>query len=92
MDLKRRLAILAVPPILAVGGASLAAVHAATPTPTPSSSSKQTAEPAENENETTGSAEANDPAEAPGTPGAAEVGHADNPNDPNADHQFEGQE
>ncbi len=94
MDVKRKLIVLAVPALLASGGASLVAVHAATPNPSPSgtqapSGSTQTAEPAESAAEPAGTA---DPAEPAGTATGASVGHADNPNDPNADHQFDGQE
>lgn len=85
MDLKRKLIFLAVPAVLAVGGAGMIVAHAATPTPTPATS--QAAEPAESANEPTGAAEA---AEAPEAPGAPQVGHAD-PNG-TVDHQYEGQE
>jgi hypothetical protein len=77
MELKRTLLVLAVPTALLAGGAT---VIAATPTPSPSA--PKAAEPAE----------APEALEAPDAAGAADVGHADNPADANADHQFEGQE
>ena len=85
MDIKRKLIFLAVPAVLAVGGAGMVVAHAATPTPSPGTA--QAAEPAESATEPTGAAEAT---EAPEAPGAPQVGHAD-PNG-TADHQFEGQE
>ena len=66
--------------VLAVPTALLAGgatVIAATPGPSPSA--HKAAEPAE-------------APEAPDAAGVADVGHADNPADANADHQFDGQE
>ena len=86
MDFKRKLLAIAVPVVLVAAGAtSIAATRAATPSPSPTKAS-QSNEPAETQNET------GDKTEAPEAPGAADVGHADNPNDANADHQFDGQE
>jgi hypothetical protein len=85
MELKRTLLVIAVPAALILGGAT---VIAATPTPTPRASHHAT-QPAEAPDATT---EAPDAADAPEAPGAAQFGHADNPADANADHQFDGQE
>jgi hypothetical protein len=81
--LKTKLIALVVPATLALAAGGMVAAYAATPTP-PAPANSQAAEQAE-----TGAAEK---AEAPEAPGAPEVGHADDPKDANADHQFEGQE
>jgi hypothetical protein len=83
MQLNKKLIALVVPATLALAAGGMVAAYAATPTP-PAPANSQAAEPAE-----TGAAEK---AEAPEAPGAPEVGHADDPKDANADHQFEGQE
>ena len=82
--LKTKLIALVVPATLALAAGGMVAAYAATPTPPAPAASSEAAEPAE-----TGAAEK---AEAPEAPGAPEVGHADDPKDANADHQFEGQE
>jgi len=81
--LKTKLIALVVPATLALAAGGMVAAYAATPTP-PAPANSQAAEQAE-----TGAAEK---AEANEAPGAPEVGHADDPKDANADHQFEGQE
>lgn len=90
MDWKRRVALLAVPAVLAIGGGALV-VHAATPPPTPPKS--QAAEPAEVADpvEAAGAAGAAEAPEAPEAPGAPEVGRAD-PAGANTDNQFEGEQ
>jgi hypothetical protein len=75
MNFKRKIAIVAVPAVLALGGGALAVHAASTPNPTPKSTAPSAAEPAEaNGAETQGTAEK---PEAPEAPGAADVGHAD---------------
>jgi hypothetical protein len=81
LNLNKKLIALAVPATLALAAGGMVAAYAATPTP-PSPTAA-----AENE--------ANEPAEAteaPKAPGAPEVGHADDPKNATADHQFEGEE
>jgi len=84
MNWKRKLALVAVPAVLALGGGALV-VQAAPTSPSPTSPASQTGtEPAE----TSVGAEKVDAIEAPGGP---DVGHADAPG-ANVDHQFEGNE
>jgi hypothetical protein len=61
----------------------MVAAYAATPSPPAPTGS--TGEPDE-------AKEAAEPAEGPEVPGAPEVGHADDPKNAGADHQFEGEE
>jgi hypothetical protein len=74
----KKLIALAVPATLALAAGGMVAAYAATPSPTAPAAS-ETKEPAE-------------AAEAPEAPGAREVGHADDPKNGAADHQFEGAE
>jgi hypothetical protein len=74
MTFRRKLAIVAVPAVLALGGGAIA-VHAATPNPAPTTSASDAADPVEaTAAETPASAETPEAPEAPGTPN---VGHAD---------------
>jgi hypothetical protein len=79
MSWNKKLIALAVPATLALAAGGMVAAYAATPTP-PAPASSEAAEP----NETS--------AEAPEAPGAPEVGHADDPKNATADHQFNGEE
>jgi hypothetical protein len=67
---------------------------AATQTTPAASPAASTPEPTEvpGAAEPSGAAEPAGTTEAPEAPGTPDVGHADNPNDPNADHQFDGNE
>jgi len=69
MNFRRKLAIVAVPAVLALGGGAIA-VHAATPNPAPPKAAQDAPDPTE----TPGAAETPEAPEAPGTP---DVGHAD---------------
>jgi hypothetical protein len=86
MNLKRKLAIVAVPVVLAIGGA--AAVHAATPNPAPPKAAQEAPDPAETTGTETSAAK--ETPEAPDAPGTAGVGHADPAGD--VDHQATGEE
>ncbi len=80
MNWNKKLIALTVPATLALAAGGMVAAYAATPsTPTPAAAANEANEPAE-------------AAEAPEAPGAPEVGHADDPKNAAADHQFEGQE
>jgi hypothetical protein len=89
MNLKRRLAILSVPAVLAMGGGALAVHAASTPAPSPA-----TSQPAETEApdapEAAGTAEATGAAEKADPAGAAGAGHADPAGE--VDHQAAGNE
>jgi hypothetical protein len=75
VNLRRKLAIVAVPAVLAISGGAIAVHAASTPNPTPQNAAPAAAEPAEaTGTETTGTAETPETPEAPGTP---DVGHAD---------------
>jgi hypothetical protein len=85
MNFKRKLAILTVPAVLAVGGGALAVHAASTPSPSPASSQKESAtEPADKPEATS----ATDPVEPAGTDGPS--GHADAGDQ--VDHQSTGNE
>lgn len=86
MQFKRKLAILAVPAVLALAGGAIAVNAANTPTPTPPSSQKETAnEPAEANQ--AGEVETANEAGETGT--ANQTGHADTGE---VDHQATGNE
>ncbi|HEV2035609.1 MAG TPA: hypothetical protein VGU71_15690 [Candidatus Dormibacteraeota bacterium] len=75
MNLRRKLAIVAVPAVLALSGGAIAVHAASTPNPTSQNAAPKTAEPAETPGaETPGTAET---PEAPEAPGTLDVGHAD---------------
>jgi hypothetical protein len=83
LNWNKKLIALTVPATLALAAGGMVAAYAATPnTPTPAAAANEA-------NEANEPAEA---AEAPEAPGAPEVGHADDPKNAAADHQFEGQE
>jgi hypothetical protein len=83
LNWNKKLIVLAVPATLALAAGGMVAAYAASPnTPTPAAAQKEA-------NEANEPAEA---AEAPEAPGAPEVGHADDPKNATADHQYEGQE
>lgn len=87
MSLKRRLAILAVPAVLAAGGGALVVHAASSPTPSPALSHSDSSSEAPEAPETAqpaGAAEAADPA------GDVQSGHADPAGE--VDHQSTGQE
>jgi len=84
MNWKRKLALVAVPAVLALGGGALAVQASSTPSGPSTPASQTGAEPSE----MTGAAEKVDATEAPGAP---DVGHADAAG-ANVDHQFEGNE
>jgi hypothetical protein len=87
MTFRRKLAIVAVPAVLALAGGAIA-VHAATPNPAPTTSASDAADPVEaTGSETAGAAEKPDAPEAHGT---AAVGHADPAGDVN--HEATGEE
>jgi hypothetical protein len=80
LNWNKKLIALTVPATLALAAGGMVAAYAATPnTPTPAAAAAEANEPAE-------------AAEAPEAPGAPEVGHADDPKNAAADHQYEGQE
>jgi hypothetical protein len=80
LNWNKKLIALTVPATLALAAGGMVAAYAATPsTPTPAAAANEANEPAE-------------AAEAPEAPGAPEVGHADDPKNAAADHQYEGQE
>jgi hypothetical protein len=80
LNWNKKLIALTVPATLALAAGGMVAAYAATPnTPTPAATAAEANEPAE-------------AAEAPEAPGAPEVGHADDPKNAAADHQYEGQE
>lgn len=83
MNWNKKLIVLAVPATLALAAGGMVAAYAATPSPPAPTAAA--AEPDE-------ANEAAEPAEAPEVPGAPEVGHADDPKNAGADHQFEGEE
>ncbi|MHB8613477.1 MAG: hypothetical protein ACYDAL_13765 [Candidatus Dormibacteraceae bacterium] len=83
MNLNRKLALLAVPAVLALSGGALAVQAAPTPN-SPAPESQAGVEPAE----TTRAAETVDATEVPGAPN---VGHADAAGS-TVDHQYEGNE
>ena len=80
MTFRRKLAIVAVPAVLALAGGAIA-VHAATPNPAPTTSASDTADAVEATTAETPAA-AEKP-EAPEAPGTADVGHADPAGDVN---------
>ena len=85
MNLKRRLAILTVPAVLAIGGGALAVHAASTPTPKPPlSQSESTTEAPEAPAGTAAEKETADPA------GDVQTGHADPAGE--VDHQATGEE
>jgi hypothetical protein len=87
MTFRRKLAIVAVPAVLALAGGAIA-VHAATPNPAPTTSTSDAADPAETTaGQTPASAEKPEAPDAPGTP---DVGHADPAGDVN--HEATGEE
>lgn len=73
MNLRRKLAIVAVPAVLALSGGAIAVHAASTPNPTSQNAAPAAGEPAEAP-ETPGTTETPEAPEAPGTP---DVGHAD---------------
>jgi hypothetical protein len=80
LNWNKKLIALTVPATLALAAGGMVAAYAATPsTPTPAAAANEPNEPAE-------------AAEAPEAPDAPEVGHADDPKNAAADHQYEGQE
>jgi hypothetical protein len=80
LNWNKKLIALTVPATLALAAGGMVAAYAATPsTPTPAAAANEANEPAES-------------AEAPEAPDAPEVGHADDPKNAAADHQYEGQE
>jgi hypothetical protein len=80
LNWNKKLIALTVPATLALAAGGMVAAYAATPsTPTPAAAANEANEPAE-------------AAEAPEAPDAPEVGHADDPKNAAADHQYEGQE
>jgi hypothetical protein len=83
MNFRRKLAIVAVPAVLALGGGAIAVHAASTPNPTPRTAAPSAAEPAE-------APETADKLEAPEAPGTADVGHADPAGDVN--HEATGEE
>jgi hypothetical protein len=88
MNFRRRIAIVAVPAVLVLGGGAIAVHAATTPNPTPGNAAPATAEPAE-----PAGAEAPETAEkpdAPEAPGTVDVGHADPAGDVN--HEATGEE
>jgi hypothetical protein len=88
MNFRRKIAIVAVPAVLALSGGAIAVHAASTPNPAPSSAAPSAAEPAEATGaETPGTAEK---PEAPEAPGTVDVGHADPTGDVN--HEATGDE
>ena len=89
MQLKRKLAILAVPAVLALGGGAIAvnAANTPTPTPTPASSQKEAPEAPEAPETAAGTAAEVETADAAGD---VESGHSDPAGE--VDHQANGTE
>jgi hypothetical protein len=88
VNFRRKLAIVAVPAVLALSGGAIAVHATSTPTPAPQNAAPKAAEPAETPDaETPGTAET---AEAPETPGTPDVGHADPAGD--VQHEVTGNE
>ncbi|HXN92046.1 MAG TPA: hypothetical protein VN906_11245 [Candidatus Sulfotelmatobacter sp.] len=87
--MKRKLLLLTVPAVLLLGAATVVAA-----TPSPNQPKPAASEPAETPGavEPAETADPAEPAGAAGTTTGTQAGHADNPSDPNADHQFDGQE
>jgi hypothetical protein len=90
MNLKRKLAILSVPAILAVGGGALAVHAASTPTPSPATSQPATDTETPDAAEAAGGAEPAGVVEQADPAGAAGAGHADPAGE--VDHQSTGNE
>jgi hypothetical protein len=87
MQLKRKLAILAVPAVLALGGGAIAVNAANTPTPTPASSQKEAPEAPEAPETAAGTAAEVETADAAGD---VQSGHSDPAGE--VDHQANGTE
>jgi hypothetical protein len=88
--MKRKLLLLTVPVVLLLGAATVVAATS----PGPNQPKPAASEPAETPGaaEPAETADPAEPAGAAGTSTGTQAGHADNPNDANADHQFDGQE
>jgi hypothetical protein len=81
MNFRRKIAIVGVPAVLALGGGAIAVHAASTPNPAPGHAAPSAAEPAEATGaETPATAEK---PEAPEAPGTVDVGHADPAGDVN---------